>query len=219
MLVDQFRSTEEICDHEGCFIHLFPFISAILTRLQSVTMHLVLRLRGGGWEPGPKYEMSMAAGGYIRQKIIADTYEPEIWDVDRTTMFNVQILNSASFQRVTGLSLPPTPIDAAAYAKLKLPYFRELEEPPPVNVQPNTVWRGVKSVSQIDGPDEPSYEGMPIMLDPEDPIRVFSPFVVLMAEVHALEQREREYYENQPGDFVSRDYVSQRRKGSRCQVI
>ena len=151
--------------------------------------------------------MNMAVGGYIRQKIIADKYKPEIWDVDRTTQFNVQILNSASFRRITGLGLPPTPIDAAAYAKLKLPYFREFEEPATANVQPTTVWQGVTSISQIDGLNEPSYEGMPIELDPDDPIRIFSPFVVLMAEVKALERMEREYYKNQ------------RRKRSRCQVM
>ena len=85
-------------------------------------VHLILRLRGGG-PTEPKPEFGIAAGGLIRQAIVKDIYAASLWDRDCGTIFNVQILNSAIFSRVTGLAPPATPITAAVYAQYGLPYF------------------------------------------------------------------------------------------------
>ena len=72
--------------------------------------------------------MRIAPGGLIYQTIARYTYSPNTWDLDRTTVFNVQILNAALFQKVTGALPPPSPISASTYAKLGLPFFELQEE-------------------------------------------------------------------------------------------
>ncbi|KAF2801712.1 uncharacterized protein BDZ99DRAFT_455844 [Mytilinidion resinicola] len=118
------------------------------------TLHLVLRLRGGGWDtkttPPETFpsQMSIAAGGKITQPVIKDPgiYE---WHPKYTKVFNVQILNSAGFQAVTGLPLPESPINPALYKRYGYPYFGRYEEPLAEVVSGD--FSQVKSIGQIDG--------------------------------------------------------------------
>lgn len=79
---------------------------------------------GGG--PGP--EMGIAAGGRVKQTIRKDDNDPTIWDPDNGTVFEVQILNSAVFEAVTGKAPPETPITAKTYASYGFPYYDIYEE-------------------------------------------------------------------------------------------
>ncbi|KAF2443479.1 ubiquitin-domain-containing protein [Karstenula rhodostoma CBS 690.94] len=114
---------------------------------QDAEIHLVMRLRGGGFGPHPPpQEMNIAAGGKIKQVIHKDTYENE-WLSDQSTVFNVQILNSAAYQAVTGNPPPSKPISAQTYAKNGMPFFAMYEEPSGIS----GAFSMVKSVAQIDG--------------------------------------------------------------------
>ncbi|KAF2496946.1 ubiquitin-domain-containing protein [Lophium mytilinum] len=110
-------------------------------------LHLVLRLRGGGDKTFPS-QMSIAAGGKITQPVIKD---PGIysWHPQYTKVFNVQILNSAGFQKVTGLPMPESPINPALYKRYGYPYFGTYEEPLAEVVSGD--FSQVKWVGQIDG--------------------------------------------------------------------
>jgi ubiquitin len=116
------------------------------------TIHQVLRLRGGGWmEP----EMGIGAGGMIKQTIVEDKSDSAIWDPDSGTIFNVQILNSAVFEAVTGEAPPATPITAKAYAKYGFPYF-DIYDEKPSGVKGD--FSGVKSVAERDLEGVPTLE-------------------------------------------------------------
>lgn len=144
-------------------------------------MHLVLRLRGGGpsiQEP----EMAVAPGGLIKQGIVEDPYPAESWDRKRTISFNVQILSSDVFQRVTGLEPPETPVDAKTYAEHGLPFYELYEENS--NVAGN--FGKIKSVKQMDAEkgkvkkaegavDEPSFNFPVTILNPHGPHTPFRP--------------------------------------------
>ena len=78
------------------------------------------RVRGGGY---CDYGMALAAGGLIKQTIIKDRYNADSWDTEAATVFNVQILSSAAFQKVTGGAPPATPVTAKAYAEHGFPYY------------------------------------------------------------------------------------------------
>src|SRR6202043_271287 len=67
--------------------------------------------------------MSLAAGGLIKQSINTDNYPPSIWDRDNSVLLNVQLLNSESFQAVTGFEPPASPIDAKTYAAYGMPFY------------------------------------------------------------------------------------------------
>jgi hypothetical protein len=88
-------------------------------------VHLVLRLRGGG---DPTVEMGIAAGGLIKQTIKKDRNDPTIWETDKGTIFNIQILNSAAFTAFTGEAPPKTPISAETYAAHGYPYYDIYDE-------------------------------------------------------------------------------------------
>lgn len=107
-------------------------------------VHLILRLRGGG--PSPYPAMGLAAGGLIKQTILVDRNDPSVWDLDNSVIFNVQILNSTSFQAVTGKEPPSTPVTAKAYAKYDLPYYEIYEKPSGISGD----FAGVESVAAKD---------------------------------------------------------------------
>lgn len=92
------------------------------------TVHLTSALKGGATKErhsvlDNQYEMNLAAGGAIQQHIQEDQHDASDWQKDRTTVFNVQILNSALFRTVTGLEPPPCPIDAKTYKALGYSFF------------------------------------------------------------------------------------------------
>lgn len=67
--------------------------------------------------------MSLAPGGLIKQTINPDLYPASTWSTDSSILFNVQLLNSASFFAVTGRAPPATPIDAKTYNNYGYPFF------------------------------------------------------------------------------------------------
>lgn len=58
------------------------------------------------------------------QHIEEDTNDPRIWDVANSKILNIQIVDSHTFQLVTGLNPPASPITADMYHRLGLPFFR-----------------------------------------------------------------------------------------------
>jgi hypothetical protein len=120
------------------------------------TLHIVYRLRGGGGGDGPNQaEMGIGAGGIIRQYICKDDNDPNIWDSDGGTIFNVQVLNSADFKSVTGEDPPETPITAKTYAEHGFPYYAIYDEKPS-GIKGD--FSGVKSVAEKDLEGVPSLE-------------------------------------------------------------
>lgn len=91
--------------------------------------------------------MGIGAGGLIKQSILRDPHPPTAWDSANTAVFNVQLLNTNIFERVTCLKALLSPVTAASYAAAGLPFFELPEE------EDNGVvgdFEGVKSVTQLD---------------------------------------------------------------------
>ncbi|KAG9000918.1 hypothetical protein FRB93_012523 [Tulasnella sp. JGI-2019a] len=93
------------------------------------TVHLVLRLRGGGSDVNM---LGLGAGGKIEQKINKDTTDLRIWDLESSVLINIQILNSLDFNHVTGCQAPPTPITPAVYRAKGIPWFKLYDDHIPV---------------------------------------------------------------------------------------
>jgi hypothetical protein len=92
----------------------------------SSILTLVYKLRGGGEPPPPMHpkRMAMGAGGSISQNIKRDRQPPSIWDYRRAKLVNIQIVNSSSFEELTGIVAPASPIDFQMYQELGIPFFR-----------------------------------------------------------------------------------------------
>jgi len=115
-------------------------------------LHLVLRLRGGGggdMQFPLGMEMGFAAGGLIKQTIIADNSDHD-FDPSQTKLFNVQVLNSQHYHKVVGEEPPDLPPTAETYARYGYPFYSMYEEPTDVSGS----FDGVKSVKQLDGMED-----------------------------------------------------------------
>lgn len=95
-------------------------------------------------------ELSIAAGGRITQGILPLDQREYRKTVSAT--FNVQILDSATFEQVTGKKPPKSPVTAKTYADCGYPFFSMWEEPTTVSGD----FSKIQSVAQIDrDPDQP----------------------------------------------------------------
>jgi hypothetical protein len=98
------------------------------------------------------------------------------WQPARTTVFNAQILNSATYLSVTGSHPPNKPMSAALYARHGYPFFEMYEEPSGIHGD----FGLVKSVAQLDISKDAVVEprvvkmGRPVGLtNPEGPMQKF----------------------------------------------
>jgi hypothetical protein len=66
-------------------------------------------------------EMGLAAGGRMLQDIYPDSYGVDTWDQSRKGRVFVHIVNSATYETITGRPPPPTPISARTYTEYGLP--------------------------------------------------------------------------------------------------
>jgi hypothetical protein len=87
-----------------------------------------MELDAGIVHGAPAQQLGIGAGGRIRQRIYPDAYGLDAWDPASATEVCVQIVNSDEYRAVTGRKPPPTPVSAATYAELGLPWFELYDE-------------------------------------------------------------------------------------------
>lgn len=67
--------------------------------------------------------MGLAPGGRMRQEIYADPYSIHDWDTEHTSRCFVHLVNSATWQAVTGQRPPSEPLTASQYTEAGYPWF------------------------------------------------------------------------------------------------
>ncbi|KAH8647072.1 hypothetical protein BGZ60DRAFT_570501 [Tricladium varicosporioides] len=91
--------------------------------------------------------LTIGAGGTIKQTILQDKNDPRIWDVASSKLINIQLVNSSTFELITGLAKPNTPISYKTYASAGLPFYDIYKEAPsPIS----GAFSKVKTISQVD---------------------------------------------------------------------
>jgi hypothetical protein len=179
------RTVEEYKIRTVGHLLVFHIFSHMVDIFQGSTIHLVLPIRGGG-RSLPK--MSIAAGGRIKQVVKKDK-SPNRWIGTHTTVFNVQILNSAVYQSVTGIPAPSCPISMDTYKQHGFPFFNIPEESTGISGGFGTL----KSISEIDGVKEDEVEPAVVqILEKRDYTGKQYPRIVLLKA-----------YTNSTGDFIS----------------
>jgi len=104
--------------------------------------------------------MGMAAGGMMEQKIFADTYGLEVWDLEHTSRTFVHLFNSMAWRSLTGMDPPMAPRTAADYARHNLPWFTHYDEGDVLGGTKDLI--KVKSVAEIE-----AETGMPLLPENE----------------------------------------------------
>lgn len=92
--------------------------------------------------------MAIAAGGSIKQKIVADTYGVDTWDPDRKRLVTIHMVNSEAYQRITGEKPPPSPISKEDYKYHGIPWYSYYDETSP-KLKAANAFRRIIGISAI----------------------------------------------------------------------
>jgi len=94
--------------------------------------------------------MSLSAGGSMKQEITKDEYGLQFWDQTCFARVFVRIVNSETYEQITGKKAPPTPISAQTYSSYGYPWFDIYNESPQQSIAQSNILNQVKSVSEMD---------------------------------------------------------------------
>jgi hypothetical protein len=90
-------------------------------------------------------EMGLAPGGKMKQEIYADPFDLADWELDHKSRCFVHLLNSRSWQEVTGNPPPHEPPTAKSYTNAGLPWFDYYDESAKA-LKGSKILAGLKSV-------------------------------------------------------------------------
>ncbi|MBI3986143.1 MAG: hypothetical protein HY343_04450 [Lentisphaerae bacterium] len=129
-------------------------------------------------ESSPAYEMGLAPGGRMRQKIYKDRNSLADWDLEHGSRCFVHIVNSLVWRKITGQPPPSKPPTAAEYARAGIPWYEWYDDDQPALPGMDAL-AGLKSVAtlKVEKGDEalPENESIPvdrvIKLTPQTPSR------------------------------------------------
>ncbi|KAL9655628.1 hypothetical protein ABK040_002291 [Willaertia magna] len=143
------ESLEEQCDSfsfEPSFDECLKISSSTLS--SSTSHHHSIQKREVVEAPKAK-ELSLAAGGKMKQQIIQDPYGVSFWDETSKARVFVHIVNSEMYRQITGENPPETPISAQTYTSYGYPWFDTYNENVK-SVGKSSILGNVKSVKEID---------------------------------------------------------------------
>ncbi len=97
----------------------------------------------------PGFDMGLAAGGKMKQKIYPDPHGIDTWDETNYGRVYVHIVNSMMYREITGNEPPATPVTARSYTDAGLPWF-DLYDEKMGDITAPDVLTNVKSVKDMD---------------------------------------------------------------------
>lgn len=133
-----------------------------------------------GSAPRPGSAMGLGVGGTMRQEVYQDDRSGTDWSQEPAGRVFVHLVTPPEWQRITGETPPPSPVDRAAYTRAGLPWFdyydadaTDLAESETLSgVKPVGAWLGqdldpwqqpspsqVKPLGDAPGPGKPVSEG------------------------------------------------------------
>jgi tetratricopeptide (TPR) repeat protein len=134
-------------------------------------------------------EMGIAAGGRIKQQVLADSYGFESWDELAFREVPIHIVNSEVYQQITGRPAPPSPITADQYAQHNIPWYSDYDEYAR-SVSPVGIFKRILSVGKIEkkrGSDSAGIPSQPV--EDSQIVRIRTP--TLAERWEALVERAR----------------------------
>jgi hypothetical protein len=76
----------------------------------------------------PSQEMTLGAGGRMRQKIYPDRFGRNVWDAGATGRAHVRLIDARAWRTLAGEEARQSPIDAESYTHAGLPWFDIYDE-------------------------------------------------------------------------------------------
>ena len=160
-------------------------MGSVLMFSQGSTLHLYLKLSGGGGRT-----VSLAPGGLIHQKVIKDGYPSFIWQKEKMIALNVHILNVDSQRHIAGTKPEPRPMDSLQYARLNLPYYQDHRTTAGADIDHFGVNPTLLPFSPSRGSSEPHHDNRVVELDDAQSARELCTFDLLLASAEARTRTE-----------------------------
>ncbi|MFQ5487638.1 MAG: hypothetical protein ACE5ET_04225 [Gammaproteobacteria bacterium] len=134
-LGDGYTAEEQLtgkAEYGGLQIVAYPMKGEIYERRFAEQALLDAQLYSAAlFEPEAEFDMGLAPGGLMRQRIRADDYGLETWDTESFSRCYVHIANSQAYEALTGHAPPSSPPTAKAYTDAGLPWFEYYDENSP----------------------------------------------------------------------------------------
>ncbi len=92
-------------------------------------------------------DMSLAAGGKMKQKIEKDPHGLEVWDTEHSSRVFVHLTNSMAWRAITGTEPPNVPPTAREYTNAGLPWFDYYTDAPTVKATDEL--NSIKSMKEL----------------------------------------------------------------------
>ncbi|KAL9647986.1 hypothetical protein ABK040_016677 [Willaertia magna] len=146
-----FNNNEVECSVQCCSDNLFDAMEESYSResfVLSSSSSLTEERREVIEAPKAK-ELSLAAGGKMKQQIIQDPYGVSFWDETSKARVFIHIINSEMYKQITGENPPETPISAETYTSYGYPWFDTYNENVG-SVGKSNILGNVKSIKEID---------------------------------------------------------------------
>ena len=119
-------------EHGGLQIIAYPMKREIYEKRYAEKALFAARCYSAAlYEPEAEFDMGLAPGGLMRQKIRADDNGLETWDTTASSRCYVHIANSQGYEALTGHAPPTHPPSAKAYSEAGLPWFEYYDEQGP----------------------------------------------------------------------------------------
>ncbi len=97
----------------------------------------------------PASIMGIAAGGNIKQQIEKDTYGIESWSSEIKRSITIHIVNSKTYEAITGFKPPDSPITIDQYQRFRIPWYSYCNESVP-SLKPLEFFKRILGVDEID---------------------------------------------------------------------
>ena len=95
-------------------------------------------------------EQALGAGGEIDQKVYPDPYGLNVWQASAAGAARIRLVDAQLLAALTGREPPPSPIDAAAYAKAGLPWFALYDEQA-ADISPSEALARLRTAGEAEG--------------------------------------------------------------------
>jgi hypothetical protein len=92
-------------------------------------------------------DMSLAAGGKMKQSIEKDPHGLDVWDVEHSSRAFIRLTNSTLWRAITGTEPPSLPITAKEYSSAGLPWFDYYTDGPTLKATEEL--KSIKSVKEM----------------------------------------------------------------------
>jgi hypothetical protein len=139
---------DHFLNHQDKDLYFSLFGRAVKTRPEAMRPDIRFSPAPASPAQTENWSMGIAAGGRIKQMIIADPYGIDSWDRSRKRVLTIHLVNSLAYKIITGKAPPLPPVTKNQYESGGIPWFTFYDEKIP-KVAGSSLFKRILGVSEI----------------------------------------------------------------------